>query len=99
MMMERWLVRVSSHPRLQISYGSICSWASIGCALFNLALVPAQSEKRGEALPRQRLRDMPFRAILNYWIVGRILFEVLCQIPRGWRPRGWRAVLGLWWTQ
>lgn len=114
MMMELWLVRVSSHPRLQISYGSIRSWASIGYALFNLALVPvlrvmpvrvvyyflagfaslalaaalrvpAQSEAGGEAPPRQRLRDMPFRSILNYWIVGHILFEVLYQIPHGWR--------------
>ena len=114
MMMELWLVRVSSHPQLRISYGSIRSWASIGYALFSLALVPAlrvlpvrsvyyfmaafaaaallasarvssQSEYGGEAPPRQRLRDMPFRSILSYWIVGHILFEVLYQIPHGWR--------------
>ena len=114
MMMELWLVRVSSQPRLRISYGSIRSWASIGYALFSLAMVPilramptrvvysflalfaflallaslrvpAQSETGGETPPRQRLRDMPFRAILSYWVVGHILFEVLYQIPHNWR--------------
>ena len=40
MMMELWLVRVSSHPQLRIPYGSVRSWASVGYALFSLAFVP-----------------------------------------------------------
>ena len=114
MMMELWLVRVNENPRLNIPYGSVRSWASIGYAVFSLAFVPvfrvmpvrniyyffagfallsllltvrvpAESEGKPVRQERQRLRDMPFRSILNYWIVGHILFEVLYQIPFSWR--------------
>ncbi len=115
MMMELWLVRVSKHPELRISYGSVRSWASIGYALFSLAFVPvlrafpthsvyffmagfallalllsgrvpAETENEGGEQPaRQRLRDMPFRSIVNYWVAGYVIFEVLYQIPNNWR--------------
>lgn len=114
MMMELWLVRVSSHPQLRIPYGSVRSWASVGYALFSLAfvpvtramhvrnvyyffagfaalsilltaLIPAESEGNPAREQRQRLRDMPFRSILDTWIVGYAVFEVLYQIPFSWR--------------
>ncbi len=114
MMMELWLVRVSAHPSLHISYGSIRSWASVGYAFFNLVFVPLvhrfsedvlyyflagcaltamllasripdETESTGETPKKQRLRDMPFRSILNYWVVGYVIFEVLWQIPNNWR--------------
>ncbi len=114
MMMELWLVRINDNPLLNIPYGSIRSWASIGYALFSLAFVPvfqimpvrniyyfftgfaalsillattvpAESEGTATRQERLRLRDMPFRAILDYWIVGHIIFEVLYQIPFSWR--------------
>ena len=47
--------------------------------------VPAESEGTKKRQARQRLRDMPFRSILNYWIVGHIIFEILYQIPFSWR--------------
>ena len=47
--------------------------------------VPAESEGTKQKQARQRLRDMPFRSILNYWIVGHIIFEILYQIPFSWR--------------
>ena len=49
------------------------------------SMIPSESEGRAEKQQRLRLRDMPFRSILNYWIVGHIIFEVLYQIPMGWR--------------
>ena len=47
--------------------------------------VPAESEGAAPRQDRKRLRDMPFRSILDYWIIGHIIFEVLYQIPFGWR--------------
>ena len=47
--------------------------------------VPGESEGTKQKQERQRFRDMPFRAMLNYWIIGHIIFEVLYQIPFGWR--------------
>ena len=115
MMMELWLVRLSAHPTLRISYGSVRSWASIGYAVLNLAFVPilrfvpvsgvyffmaafaaaaallslrvpAETENAAAEAPRQqRLRDMPFRSVLSYWVAAYILFEVLYQIPFNWR--------------
>ena len=114
LMMELWLVRVNENPQLQIPYGTVRSWASIGYAVFSLSFVPifralsvrniyfflagfavisfflagripAASEGEGRAQEKQRLRDMPFRSILNYWVVGYIVFEVLYQIPFSWR--------------
>lgn len=114
MMMELWLVRVNGNPALQIPYGSVRSWASIGYALFSLAFVPVfkavhvrnvyyffagfallsiltaffipgESEGKIVRQARQRLKDMPFRAMLDYWIIGYIVFEVLYQIPFSWR--------------
>lgn len=114
MMMELWLVRVNENPALNIPYGSVRSWASIGYALFSLAFVPvfratpvrniyyffagfaaisillshrieAESEGGNQRQARQRLRDMPFRSILDYWIIGHIVFEILYQIPFSWR--------------
>ena len=49
------------------------------------SMIPSESEGGHENPKRMRLRDMPFRSILNYWIVGHIVFEVLYQIPMGWR--------------
>ena len=49
------------------------------------ARIPAESEGTNSKQARQRLRDMPFRAMLNYWIIGHIIFEILYQIPFGWR--------------
>ena len=49
------------------------------------SMIPSESEGRPEKQKRLRLRDMPFRSMLNYWIAGYILFEVLYQIPMGWR--------------
>ncbi len=47
--------------------------------------VPGESEGTKQKQERQRFRDMPFRSMLNYWIIGHIIFEVLYQIPFGWR--------------
>ena len=47
--------------------------------------IPAESEGTKPKQERQRLRDMPFRSMLNYWIIGHIIFEVLYQIPFSWR--------------
>ena len=49
------------------------------------ASVPAQSEGDSRQRPRQRLRDMPFRSILTYWVVTYLAFEILFQIPFSWR--------------
>ena len=49
------------------------------------ARIPAESEGTNSKQARQRLRDMPFRDMLNYWIIGHIIFEILYQIPFGWR--------------
>ncbi len=48
-------------------------------------LIPAESEGSMVREKRQRLQDMPFRLILNYWIIGYAAFEVLYQIPFSWR--------------
>ncbi len=114
MMMELWLVRINDNPLLNIPYGKVRSWASIGYALFSLAfvpvlriipvpsiyyffacfaalsvlltaMVPGESEGKSVQQDRIRLRDMPFRSILNYWIVGHIIFEILYQVPFSWR--------------
>ena len=114
MMMELWLVRVNNNPELQIPYGSVRSWASIGYAAFSLAfvpiltvlhvrsvyyflggfaavscglalMIPGRSEGGAISHKRQRLREMPFRSLVNYWIIGQIIFEILYQIPFGWR--------------
>lgn len=113
MLMEMWLVRVNDNPALNISYGSVRLWASLGFALINLAYVPvlerlpvasiyyfyigfaalcvaaaawvpAESEGAYVARPRQRLRDMPFKRILNYWVLSYMVFEILFQIPFAW---------------
>ena len=47
--------------------------------------IPSESEGAPSQAKRRRFRDMPFRSILNYWIIGHVLFEVLYQIPFGWR--------------
>ena len=47
--------------------------------------VPRESEGVPAAQQHPRLRDMPFKAMLDYWIVGHIVFEILYQIPFGWR--------------
>ena len=47
--------------------------------------VPGESEGTKQKQERQRFRDMPFRSRLDYWIIGHIIFEVLYQIPFGWR--------------
>lgn len=57
-------------------------------ALLSLLLasrIPPESEGESAARQRVRLRDMPFGSILGYWIVGHIVFEILYQIPFGWR--------------
>ncbi len=59
-----------------------------GFAAFSILLasrVPAESEGTKRKQERQRLRDMPFRSMLNYWIIGHIIFEILYQIPFSWR--------------
>jgi PPP family 3-phenylpropionic acid transporter len=47
--------------------------------------IPAESEGTKQKRDRQRFRDMPFRSMLNYWIIGHIIFEILYQIPFSWR--------------
>ena len=54
MLVEMWLVRVNANPRLQISYGSVRIWASIGFALMNLAYVPL-------------LRHLPVRSVYYFY--------------------------------
>lgn len=54
MLVEMWLVRVNANPRLQISYGSVRIWASIGFALMNLAYVPL-------------LRRLPVRSVYYFY--------------------------------
>lgn len=59
-----------------------------GFALLALLLagkVPGEAENDGEPAGRQRLRDQPFRAVLNYWVLAYVLFEALYQIPINWR--------------
>ncbi len=64
-------------------YYFFSSFAALSILL--TAMVPAESEGKTERQAKTRLRDMPFRSILNYWIVGHIIFEVLYQIPFSWR--------------
>lgn len=47
--------------------------------------IPAGTEPRGKGEARQKLKDMPFRRILTYWIVSYLIFEVIFQIAFGWR--------------
>lgn len=49
------------------------------------ASVSAQSEGAVYQRPRQRFRDMPFHSIFTYWVVTYLIFEILFQIPFGWR--------------
>ncbi len=49
------------------------------------SFVPSESEGEGAGQGRRRLRDMPFRALLDYWIAAYVVFEVLYLIPFSWR--------------
>ncbi len=63
-------------------------WFLAGFALLSVLLVrliPAGSEGTAVRQKRLRLRDMPFRTLRDHWIIGYVIFEVLYQIPFGWR--------------
>ena len=71
MLVEMWLVRVNANPRLQISYGSVRIWASIGFALMNLAYVPL-------------LRRLPVRSVYYFYAVFALCAALAAHsVPEG----------------
>ena len=49
------------------------------------ARIPSESEGEDAGQGRRRLKDMPFKALLDYWIAAYVVFEVLYLIPFSWR--------------
>ena len=71
MLVEMWLVRVNANPRLQISYGSVRIWASIGFALMNLAYVPL-------------LRHLPVRSVYYFYAAFALCAALAaCSVSEG----------------
>lgn len=57
---------------------------AIPAVLLALSLPDPGAAKKARA-PKLRFRDMPFRRILNYWIVIYLLYSVLNTIPNNWK--------------
>ena len=71
MLVEMWLVRVNANPHLQISYGSVRIWASIGFALMNLAYVPL-------------LRRLPVRSVYYFYAAFALCAALAaCSVSEG----------------